>query len=1005
MDDLIFWKNWNKTDRFVYLFSFLFFIVAYILLLVFYFKGVNNLVEWDIVEKANNLTVTVDQFGRHFQDFTLKLDAFVVTQQYLPTPFKVNVIGSQIYLGFIILSLVLFATSLTFVKKMWQYCLSMTILIVWLVLMKLDVHQILGQGNQYFTFLIILLYLLVTFVFYSKQTFPLITRALVLLALTLTWVTVLIQFSSTHTPILNLTNYGILFPLVATISFFFYVGYEIIRFFLTIVTYSGNTSKNGNAVNFIVISLLYLGNLILMYLNQIGMIDWELAYFNPFALLFISVILGFWGHQKRSELFNNFLSFNTGGAIFYLSWALISVATVMYAFASYNSSLISVFKDTIIYSHLCIGFSFFVYVLTNFLHLLRTNTKVYKVVYQPVNTQYFTVFLSATVFLFVLLSKVYYMPYYRFISAYDNFIGDIYAEEDEPLLYKEYFLKSQQKYPGNLKACYALASMNYRNGNLNEAIEQLKSVNRNEGTPYTYALLAEIYQNKNLAFEDSWLLKEGLEKFNNDPYLLNNYGLTYFEMSKLDSSQIIFTKAIGLDKNVQVPYTNLIAFQTLYRNQVDTSLLVKKLPVFSTSFEANKLASQVKNGNIKQVVLNKSVFDQDFNLSTASYLHNYTLHQFNNPDSDFGLVEFEKLKEKQVDFNQNLSFIESLLLFKEHKAGEAKVQLDSLFGYLSDTQKPYYGQAAGLLMLRAGKDQWAKGYFKSSSDVQAYFNYNNSWYYKGLTEFFLSDYSFEESLTRVVKTIPEDSVNAMAYLSILKQNPASLSEKNKYLWVLFNRFHKTFPELFQVASTVKDDNIKAKTLGSLVDVALINGDVEMARQCWALLPQNNMTNSTIRELNMLFFKFSALEGNIEELKKQINTLVLDPEDEKFRALYRAVIFQSEGKFKEAEDSYKWCVENIPNEPSVYWWYAQYLWKIKANKELAYDEIVNAIHTYEHDIPLMQLYCFISLDMNYDGYAADVASKLSNYMEPNLYKDFYADFEVARSEASKKFENW
>jgi len=1005
MNDLIFWKNWNKTDRFVYLFSFLFFIVAYILLLVFYFKGVNNLVEWEVVDKANNLTVTVDQFGRHFQDFTLKLDAFVVTQQYLPTPFKVNVLGSQLYLGFIILSFVLYATSLTFVKKMWQYSLMMTVLIAWLVLMKLDVHQILGQGNQYFTFLIILLYLLVTFIFYSKQNFPLLTRALVLLALTLTWVTVLLQFSSTHTPILNLTNYGILFPLILTILFFFYVGYEIIRFFLTIVTYSGNTSKNGNTINFVVISLLYLGNLVLMYLNQIHVISWELAYFNPFALLFISVILGFWGHQKRSELFYNFLPFNSGGAILYLAWALISIATVMYAFASYNSSLISVFKDAIIYSHLCIGFSFFVYVLTNFLHLLRTNTKVYKLVYQPVNTQYFTVFLSSIVFLFVLMSKVYYMPYYRFISAYDNFIGDIYAEEDQSLLYKEYFTKSQQKYPGNLKACYALASMNYRNGNFKEAIEQLESVNRIEGTPYTYALLAEIYQINNLAFQDSWLLKEGLEKFNNDPFLLNNYGLTYFDMSKLDSSQIIFKKAISLDKNIQVPYANLLAFETLYRNKIDSTILTKKLTSFSPAFEANKLAAQMKVGHIKQVVLNKAINEGDFNLSKASYLHNYTLHQFNNPDSDFGLVEFEKLKSNQAGFNQNLSFIESLLLFKDHKAGEAKAQLDILFDNLSETQKPYYGQAAGLLMLRSGKDQWAHEYFKTSSEVQQYFNFNNSWYYKGLTEFFLSDYTFQESLSRVAQTIPEDSASAIAYLSILKQNPSSLSEKNKYLWVLFNRYHKVFPELLQVASTIKDDNTKAKSLATLVDLALINGDVASARQAWSLLPQNNMTNTTIRELNMLFFKFSALEGNIEELKKQVNTLVLDPEDEKFRALFRAIIFQSEGKLKEAEDSYTWCIENIPNEASVYWWYSQYLWKIKENKAQAYDEIVEALHKFENDIPLMQLYCFISLDMNYENFATDIALKLSDHMEPNLYKDFYADFEIAKSESLKKFENW
>ena len=50
---------------------------------------------------------------------------------------------------------------------------------------------------------------------------------------------------------------------------------------------------NNNIVHFIVISGIYLINLLLIFLNDFNYIQWELNFISPFALLGIAAILGF----------------------------------------------------------------------------------------------------------------------------------------------------------------------------------------------------------------------------------------------------------------------------------------------------------------------------------------------------------------------------------------------------------------------------------------------------------------------------------------------------------------------------------------------------------------------------------------------------------------------------------------------------------------------------------------------------------------------------------------
>jgi len=90
---------------------------------------------------------------------------------------------------------------------------------------------------------------------------------------------------------------------VLSVIFIIMVAPEIVRGFLYLITNSGNGQGKGNDRHFVLITLIYLLNVLFIYLKNVGIIDWTILYFNEFLLLLISAFLGFWGLKKRAERF------------------------------------------------------------------------------------------------------------------------------------------------------------------------------------------------------------------------------------------------------------------------------------------------------------------------------------------------------------------------------------------------------------------------------------------------------------------------------------------------------------------------------------------------------------------------------------------------------------------------------------------------------------------------------------------------------------------------------
>ena len=172
------------------------------------------------------------------------------------------------------------------------------------------------------------------------------------------------------------------------------VSYDVVSTIASVVSYSKSASGMSNVNNIVIGSLLYLVNLLLWFLETRNIIDWDLVYFNPFALLAISAVLGIWGHKRRSSLFTKIIDVNPYGMMVYFGLMTITLSTIAYLFITVNEGLIKFLEDNILVAHLFFGGHFLIYVYFNFVDDLKRSRPISKIMYKPKNMKYMFVRLT-----------------------------------------------------------------------------------------------------------------------------------------------------------------------------------------------------------------------------------------------------------------------------------------------------------------------------------------------------------------------------------------------------------------------------------------------------------------------------------------------------------------------------------------------------------------------------------------------------------------------------------
>ena len=662
---LFFWKSYPRPTRRLYEFSLILLIISLILFSYVWFRDLDNVLHWDELSELGETPFTLDAV----QDLRVPATAYTVTEQLVASPMTINEPAAYVFAGLWLTGLLLALTGVSTLNRL-GFSVGTGLFMVALVSLNLD--ALAGRTDRLITIGVVALYAGVAFFFNAfRQNTPLPVRFGVLLGLTLLlgvlgdW-----QFSPVA---LHVASYAQPAALVLAVGLIFFVSFEVINGFLYI---AGQSGGRRSLLHFVIISAVYLVNLLLLYLYNVRTIDWKLLYFSPFLLLVVSVVLGLWGFRRRAILLESWLDFPTAGGLAYLGVAIAGLATAGYAFATANDPLTEALEDAVVYTHLVMGALYVLYVVVNFGQLLNRGFDAWKVVYKPIHWPLHIYRIAAAIGIFMLLSANSYFPAYQAVAGYYNGLGDLETARSEYRTAEAYYQSARSFEFQNHKTNYALASLALVQGDPTTAGFYFKQALQKQPSHYAYAGLGRSQLQADLFFDALFTLREGTQKFPGSGALPHNLAYLFAKTGAVDSTRHYYQLAANQGPRPELARSNWLAFQTKVPGVNLDSVLAKSEVSEYVGWRANYLALNALNGKPQPEAF-RPVLRPDSVLGAGefAYLANYTLHRARTGNGPAVALDRLMTRDDNASFYDDVQYLQAL---QDYYTGDKLAAFDRL---------------------------------------------------------------------------------------------------------------------------------------------------------------------------------------------------------------------------------------------------------------------------------------------------------------------------------------
>jgi len=994
--ELFFWNRWLPAYRRLYIILLVLLGASVLIYLTQKYIGTDAIINWQVFNEVYDTSFIIDNFTKGIFNFNTDAPSFLVTEWFEASDMQINKTATYLYGGLLIVGLAWLLSVVTALPR-WWYLGSMMVVIALLASFQVDILQVWGLTNSLALIIPLLLLLPVNYYFHAfRPDIPLVTRLLLFTLLTTTAAFVWLYFARVPHPAMSMLAYGTRVLALVTVLFVFIIAHEIPAHLLALITSTGITTGRNSIFHFTIISLFYVANLVVSYLYNSGLIEWNFLYLNGFYLLLISVILGIWGFRRR---IGSFLS-DPYGAMLYATLAVIALGTIGYAFATGNDPLTDMFEDVIIYSHLAMGLAFYIYIFINFRSPMAQGLPVHKIVYQPRVLPFGLSFALAGLIMLALLFRVNMLPFNQGVAGYHNYLGDVYFAEKNFILAESYYQKALLFQYRNHKSNYALATIarQYDNGEAQAAY--LKQAITNKPTPHTYAALSQLYTQEDLFFEALFTLREGTRRFPKSGELFNNLALLYDKTRMLDSAYYFYEQAQQHINQPEVVHTNVLAFWARHfaPPQMDSVLAAAK-PSDYHAYENNRLVIS----NILRKVdpyPYRPIRDSVLTREWFAYLYNYTLNHKKDPDTAV-IADIKKLTRRPDNalFTDYLDFARSVYLYHHQQVAEAVELLKSTEQGTSEQQAAHLNKTLGMWYLQQGAPDLAAYRFekaRKAGDTASVFNQAFALTEKG-------DFGQAAPLWESIRTSPMSQfrsvANSMTNITqtlLGNQSANTLSDAEKVALVYYSRREDLTP----VIMTIDDVSYRASALLYLAENHLRMHNVTAAQSDLQALQSLTVTDAGARQLiKELELKILWQKNNWSALAQAIATTSTPR-----KVFYQAEIAAHTNKGGAAEKYYRQAMQNLPFDEAIPLAAAQF-YNQQRSPERAYEMLTTALQINPSAAEVQKAYVMQSLELNLTSYAAQGMETLRTMLPPADYQAFVPQYEAKRALVEKKLAAW
>ncbi len=563
-EGFVFWKNWTASLR--YLISAIGSIVAIgIIFFIIHQLFPENYLTTTILREYEALPVIADVFRYGVHQFGIQADSYLLLQYFNASPLDYPTWVLSIFsLGILTFFAISFAGSSLLSK--WIFYPSVTILILGLNYLGIEQFTLFGISGSLPILFVVLSFVGPAYYFHAIATATSFgKRLLVFLGISVFWLVVaLLGEASAIGSLLALESTPIL--MIAATFFTAIIAYQPILGILLLIRKTNSSGTLNVNVHLIILSLIYLGNLVFFFLRQIGAFDLGIWLVEPVYIFFLSSLIGFWGIQYRFIQSEFTIGNRIGLSVLYLALILASVLIWCLGVFTKNDPLLDYLENVVLYTHIPFGTFFLLYLIANFVEVLKQNAPVERAVYKPFKLKYFHMRMGSLIFTLAILLFANAPVVNEFKAGTYNMMGDYFLSIGNKTYAKEYYQAAKRVGYQSFKANYTLGHLAISDNSISQAKEWFGDAGTTGQFPHSFLALAEVHRSLDQYLEASIVIEEGLKYFPTDARLLNNKALLMSRLEENQAALLTIDQAYARKTQTEVIAANLMA------------LLAKSLP-------------------------------------------------------------------------------------------------------------------------------------------------------------------------------------------------------------------------------------------------------------------------------------------------------------------------------------------------------------------------------------------------------------------------------------------
>lgn len=989
MISLIFWKHWSRSYRLAYLFGLLLLVISLLAFVGAWWRGLGNVVRWDVLSELTGLPITLQTFTDGLLDYSVPGKAYAVSEQFVASAMQVNPTVAVVFATGLCAAFALLLSATTAFGRV-AYLGAMTAFVASLSLFRFEMLEISGLNGPYLFLVLASVFGAISYYFHAfRPDIGLPVRLAVFSGLITTMAIGMGALARVPFPALTVVSYGLPVVLLLSVGFIGFIAFEIVAGLVWLTSANRPGGRPLGLRNFVSVSLLYLVNLVLIYLKNTKSVDWDVLTISPFLIYLISLGLGVWGFKQLTDQ-RAAEPFQDAGAYLYIGLGVLTTLTIGYAFATANDPLIEVFEDAVTYSHFVMGGLFVAYVLVNFRSAFRQNLPVYRVLYKPRVLQLAMVRLLGVVGILALLYGQNFFPLKQAVAGYYNGVGDLYAATGETTSATAFYeLAIEQEYQ-NHKSNYALASLATQQGDLATASGYFQRALLKQSSPQAYAGLSSMYLQNNLLFEGIKALQRGIRAFPRNGELRNNLGYLYAKTSVADSAYFYLQSAADFANRNEVPKANLLAFwaknpQLLTKGDVTPKLNESDYE----SYQANSLALRLVTADTTRATTPNWLAqptDESLNSGRFAEVYNHALLN-SQPDTNLlGTLKRQSLNPANQALTDDLLFARSVAEYRSYHPADA-FALVSQLAENDERNGPMYRTTLGLWLLEQGLYHKAAQTLELNTDTL-------SAYYRAIALTKAGDPVVAQSLWAMAA---ENDAVVAGLTQILYDQRKPVSDLEKAFYVVYRPDDANRGALWE---TMKEPNLRTVAGAGLITQYIATRQPFYAQMILSQLPPPATLNAFALSLeNLSALRITVARKNLKAVEVFAAKSFL-PQHQAERHLLLGRAYEQDRKPARAQQAYQRALQLAPLNADIVTAVAQFE-RQRGRTRQAYQLVLNALNVNEASPGLLKTYSLLCLDLSLSDYAQDALTRLQTSTTPTDYQVFLATYQQKQALLEKQ----